>query len=109
MGKKRLMLGAYIVNLFRRVARPVVKMVRGQNVPGHSAPFPAAIPELLIRQMSRGTCVLDPFSGSMTTGRTAYRYGLRSMSVDLHREYCDLGLSLLRRDTQEALPVDAGL
>jgi hypothetical protein len=105
MGKKRMILGAYVVNLFRRVgfeirgnvvwckgeiegkrnfnqgnrspyyqfpfncwehvlvfrkpgggcrtyhfpkilaAKPVIKMVRGKNVLGHSAPFPPAIPK----------------------------------------------------------------
>ena len=171
MGKKRMILGPYIINLFRRIgfaiqgntvwfkgeiegkrnfnqgnrspyyqlplncwehilifqkpggqhppakfpnilaARPVIKMVRGENTLGHSAPFPPAIPELLITQMRKGECVLDPFSGSMTTGRTARRYGLRSLSVDLHREYCELGLRLLREEeganntSQSALPL----
>lgn len=161
MGKKRMILGAYIINIFRRVgfkiegntvwfkgeiegkrnfnqgnrspyyqlpfncwehvlifrkpggsdrksefptvlsARPVIKMVRGQNTYGHSAPYPSAIPELLISQMRPGERVLDPFSGSMTTGRTAKRYGLRSLSIELHREYCDLGIKLLRQEASE--------
>jgi len=155
MGKKRMILGAYIINLFRRIgfelqgnvawykgeiegkrnynqgnrspyyqaplncwehcflfrkpgvsadayrfpvildAKPVYKMVRGENILGHTAPFPPAVPELLIRQMHKGECVLDPFSGSMTTGRTAHRHGLRSISIEMQSEYCDLGIKLL--------------
>jgi DNA modification methylase len=162
MGKKRMILGAYVVNLFRRVgfeirgnvvwakgeiegkrnfnqgnrspyyqfpfncwehvlvfrkpgavsriyhlpkilaARPVVKMVRGQNVLGHSAPFPPSIPNLLISGMRRGECVLDPFSGSMTTGRAAFSHGLRSVSIEMHREYCELGLRLLAEDIRNS-------
>lgn len=162
MGKKRMILGAYIVNLFRRVgfeldgnvvwykgeiegkrnfnqgnrspyyqlpfncwehvlvfrkpgdnsrkynlprileAKPVIKMIRGKNVLGHSAPFPSAIPGLLLDEMEEGECVLDPFSGSMTTGRSAYLHGLRSISIELHREYCDLGLQLLKADVQNS-------
>jgi DNA modification methylase len=164
MGKKRMILGAYIIHLFRRVgfelignvvwykgeiegkrnfnqgnrspyyqfpfncwehilvfkkpgnpmnickfptildAKPVVKIVKGKNVLGHSAPFPAAIPELLIDQLQEGQCVLDPFSGSMTTGRSAYLRGLRSVSIDLHREYCELGLRLLNKDRRSRTP-----
>jgi DNA modification methylase len=158
MGKKRMILGAYLVNLFRRVgfelhsnvtwfkgeiegkrnynqgnrspyyqaplntwehcfvfrkpggegrpyhfpavldAKPVYKIVRGENVLGHTAPFPPDIPLLLISQMNRGECVLDPFSGSMTTGRTAYQRGLRSVSIELQKEYCDLGIKLLKKN-----------
>jgi len=162
MGKKRMILGAYIINLFRRIgfelqgnvawykgeiegkrnynqgnrspyyqaplncwehcllfrkpgvkadtcqfpvildAKPVYKIVRGENILGHSAPFPPAVPELLIRQMGEGECVLDPFSGSMTTGRTAHRHGLRSISIEMQQEYCDLGIRLLEGENPRA-------
>jgi DNA modification methylase len=162
MGKKRMILGGYIVNLFRRIgfelhgnvawykgeiegkrnynqgnrspyyqaplncwehcfiffkpggrakayqypiildAKPVYKMVRGENILGHTAPFPSEVPELLIRQMSKSECVLDPFSGSMTTGRIAYRHGLGSISIDTQKEYCDLGIRLLEEENPGA-------
>lgn len=162
MGKKRMILGAYIINLFRRVgfelhgnvawykgeiegkrnynqgnrspyyqaplncwehcfvfrkpggkadayrfptvldAKPVYKMVRGENILGHTAPFPPAIPELLISKMPKGSLVLDPFSGSMTTGRTAYRHGMRSISIEMLKEYCDLGIGLLNQESRDA-------
>jgi DNA modification methylase len=162
MGKKRMILSAYIINLFRRVgfevrgnvawykgeiegkrnynqgnrspyyqaplncwehcllfrkpgaktdtyqfpvildAKPVYKIVRGRNILGHTAPFPPAVPALLIQQMSRGECVLDPFAGSMTTGRTAQRYGLRAILIELQREYCELGIKLLEGELPSA-------
>jgi DNA modification methylase len=161
MGKKRMILGAYIVNLFRRVgfkldrnivwfkgeiegkrnynqgnhspyyqlpfncwehvfvfrkpeieardyqfpqilsAKPVFKIQGGKNVLGHSAPFPAAIPELLLAQMNVGESVVDPYSGSMTTGRAAFRHGINSVSIDLHLKYCELGLRLLREEVNQ--------
>lgn len=163
MGKKRMILGAYIINLFRRTgfelqgnvawykgeiegkrnynqgnrspyyqaplncwehcfvfrkpggkadayhfptvidAKPVYKMVRGENILGHTAPFPPAIPELLINNMASGGCILDPYSGSMTTGRTAYRHGVRSISIEMLKEYCDLGISLLNQESMDAM------
>ena len=161
MGKKRMILGPYVINLFRRVgfelqqnvawykgeiegkrnfnqgnrspyyqfpfncwehclvfrkpdvatsayvfptildAKPVFKTVRGENVLGHTAPFPPAIPRLLISQMKKGECVLDPFSGSMTTGRVAHQNGLHSISIEMHRDYCDLGIRLLEQEDAE--------
>lgn len=163
MGKKRMILGAYIINIFRRVgfelagnvvwykgeiegkrnfnqgnrssyyqfplnswehvfvfqkpgerstqyrfptvlaAKPVFKIINGKNVLGHSAPFPSQIPELLLNQMKPGEQVLDPYSGSMTTGRAAYRLGLRSVSIDIHQDYCQLGLHLLDEENASLL------
>ncbi len=165
MGKKRMILGAYIVNLFRRVgfkldgnvvwykgeiegkrnynqgnrspyyqlpfncwehifvfrkpeleardhqfpqilsAKPVFKIQGGKNVLGHSAPFPCSIPELLLKQMIAGERVVDPYSGSMTTGRAAFKHGIKSVSIDLHLKYCELGLRLLRAESGETRPL----
>jgi DNA modification methylase len=158
MGKKRMILGAYIVNLFRRVgfelrgnvawykgeiegkrnynqgnrspyyqaplncwehcfvfrkpggrdsaypfpaildAKPVHKIVRGRNVLGHTAPFPPAVPELLTTNMAEGECILDPYSGSMTTARSTHRHGLRSISIESQQGYCELGVRLLETE-----------
>jgi DNA modification methylase len=166
MGKKRMILGAYIVNMYKRIgfelhgnvawykgeiegkrnynqgnrspyyqaplncwehcfvfrkpggkdnrccfpklldAKPVYKIVRGENVLGHTAPFPPEIPLLLISQLKSGTCVLDPFSGSMTTGRTAHHLGVRSISIELQKEYCDLGIKLLESERSQASLVE---
>jgi DNA modification methylase len=76
-------------------------MIRGENKLGHTAPFPPAIPRLLTSQMTKGQCVLDPFSGSMTTGRVAHQQGLRSISIEMHQEYCDLGIRLLEQEDRE--------
>jgi DNA modification methylase len=82
-------------------ARPVFKMFNGENTLGHSAPFPKEIPDLLLGRLDRAATVLDPFSGSMTTGRAAYAKGVRSISIDCHREYCDLGLRLLDEESRQ--------
>lgn len=82
-------------------ARPVFKMVNGENVLGHSAPFPPEIPELLLARMTSGENVLDPFAGSFTTCRAAHRHGLRAIGIEYHRDYCSLGLRLLREETKQ--------
>jgi len=76
-------------------AQPVVKMVRGKNILGHTAPYPRSIPNLLLDLLEVRSTVLDPYSGSMTTARAAYKRDMRSISIDYKKEYCTLGLSLL--------------
>ncbi|MCA9680362.1 MAG: site-specific DNA-methyltransferase [Myxococcales bacterium] len=76
--------------------KPVIKMVRGENKHGHSAPFPDRIPELLAALVPSGSVVLDPFAGSLTTGRVALRRGLRAICIERSREYCELGLRMLQ-------------
>lgn len=161
MGDKRLILGAYVVDLFRRIGfncignviwdkgeiegkrgfnggnfspfyqapfncwehifvfqkpggkdprlkfpnllkcKPVVKMVRGKNVHGHTAPFPLAIPALLASQLTEGSIILDPFAGSMTTALAAVHAGHRAICVELNKEYFELGLRNLKEQQRQ--------
>lgn len=84
-------------------AQPVTKMVKGQNILGHTAPYPKSIPNLLLKLLNSRSTVLDPYSGSMTTGREAYQHGIRSINIDYKEEYCHLGMKLLI-DQQMACP-----
>lgn len=81
-------------------ARPVIKMVRGKNTHGHTAPFPDDLPALLASQLPKDARILDPFGGSLTTGRVAEWYGLRSVCIEQHEEYCNLGITM-REDDRE--------
>lgn len=85
--------GAQMVGRVLR-QQPVMKMVNGENVHGHTAPFPGELPELLVSRLNRGDIVLDPFGGSLTTGRIAERYGVRSVCIERSEEYCQLGLRM---------------
>jgi site-specific DNA-methyltransferase (cytosine-N4-specific) len=65
-----------------------------QPFPGaHFAVMPLALAERCIQAGCKpdGT-VLDPFSGSGTTGLAAARHGRRYVGIDLSREYLDLSL-----------------
>lgn len=79
-------------------ARPVLKMIKGQNTHGHTAPFPEAIPDLLCSRLSAGASIIDPFGGSLTTARVCHVRRQRSLAIELHREYCTLGLKKLDQD-----------
>lgn len=59
----------------------------------HFATFPLELPERLIQGWCPpGGTVLDPFSGSGTTGLAAARHGRKYIGIDLNAEYLDLSL-----------------
>lgn len=71
----------------------------------HFATMPPALAERCIQAGCRpGGVVLDPFSGSGTTGLAASRHGRRYVGVDLNRDYLDL--SLRTRLAQGALDLE---
>lgn len=73
-------------------AQPVVKMVRGQNVHGHTAPFPRQIPLLAQQLCRKESKILDPFSGSGTVAHTLSPIGYDVVCVEQLRRYCDLAI-----------------
>jgi site-specific DNA-methyltransferase (cytosine-N4-specific) len=72
----------------------------------HFAVMPPALAERCVRAgCEPGGTVLDPFSGSGTTGLAAAKHGRRYVGIDLNRDYLDM--SLRTRLAQSAL-VDGG-
>jgi DNA modification methylase len=72
----------------------VFKIVNGENRHGHTAPFPDALPLMLVKLLAKGQVVLDPYGGSLTTGRAAEQHGVSSVCVERDRGYCELGLAM---------------
>lgn len=55
---------------------------------GHPARFPSALPEFFIKMLTdENDVVMDIFSGSNTTGKTAETYNRRWISFELSQEY----------------------
>lgn len=77
-----------------------------QPFPGaHFATMPPALAERCIQAGCKpGGTVLDPFSGSGTTGLAAARHGRRYVGIDLNRDY--LALSLRTRLAQPSLTTE---
>ncbi len=80
---------------------PVVKMVRGKNVLGHTAPYPIELPKLVLRDLPPGSLVLDPFGGSGTTARACLDLGLRSLLIEKDSEYRSLAVRLTNDHEQQ--------
>lgn len=74
----------------------------------HFAVFPLEIPRRAIAAGCKPAgVVLDPFSGSGTTGKAAAELGRRYVGIDLNRDYLDL--SLRTRLVQPSLTSEAGV
>lgn len=57
----------------------------------HPTQKPLALLERIIKASSKeGDLILDPFTGSSTTGLVAYKYGRRFIGTDIEEEYLEL-------------------
>ena len=67
---------------------PVIKInSKGKNILGHTAPFPAEIPEFAVKMYSYpNEYVLDPFGGSFTSVITAKKLGRIGVGIELNKE-----------------------
>lgn len=79
--------------------KPVHKTINGQNVLGHTAPFPIDIPNLLIKKLGANKIVLDPYSGSFTTTKAAMLADVSSVGIEYDDNYCNLGIRLLSQNS----------
>lgn len=70
---------------------PVIKInSKGENVLGHSAPFPIDIPQMAVNFFSyKGEIVLDPFGGSMTSVIAAKQNGRIGVGIELNKDMFD--------------------
>ncbi len=63
---------------------PVIKInCKGENIAGHTAPFPTEIPEFAVKMFSyTGEKVLDPFSGIGTSIKVASQLGRLGIGIE---------------------------
>lgn len=74
---------------------------------GRSTGHPAAFPEKLVRDhvlswSNPGDIVLDPFTGSGTTGKIAIQEARRFVGVEISPEYCELARQRIRAAIPQA-------
>lgn len=80
---------------------PVIKInSKGRNTTGHSAPFPEDIPEMAIRYFTYvGEKVLDPFSGSFTSGIVAKKLKRTGIGIDINKTlYRDIVIKRIQKE-----------
>ncbi|WP_435737374.1 DNA methyltransferase [Cellulosimicrobium sp. PMB13] len=85
---------------------PVVKMIRGKNTLGHTAPYPLGLVSSLLVGLAPGSHVLDPFGGSGTTARAALSAGHTSLLIERDSTYSELSRRLIAEHEEAAAHQD---
>lgn len=77
---------------------PVVKINnKGENLIGHTAPFPIDIPDMAIKFYSGvSDLVVDPFIGSGTTAIAAIQNNRKYIGFEINKEYYDMLIKRLK-------------
>lgn len=67
---------------------PVIKInSKGENLLGHTAPFPEDIPEMAVNYFSYpNELILDPFAGSFTSAIVSHKLGRVGIGIELNKE-----------------------
>ena len=67
---------------------PVIKInSKGENILGHTAPYPKEIPEMAIKFFTgEGEKVLDPFAGSFTTSIEAIKQNRIGIGIEINKK-----------------------
>ena len=67
---------------------PVIKInSKGENIIGHTAPFPIEIPEYAVKMFSyAGEKVLDPFAGVGTSVKAAANLGRQGIGIEIDKK-----------------------
>ena len=75
----------------------IVKNV-SKDKTSHPCQIPVPLLEIFIKASSkRGDVILDPFGGSFSTAVAAKKHGRHSISIELNREFCDIGRERLSK------------
>jgi len=81
-----------------RIRRDVWTIATARSKDSHFAVFPEKIPELCIKASTQeGDVVLDPFSGSGTSGVVAKKLGRSYYGVELNPEYATMSQEKIDR------------
>lgn len=81
---------------------PVIKInSKGENLSGHTAPFPKDIPDFVSRVFTQNEndIVLDIFSGTLTTVISAYKNNRIGLGIELCDKYIELSTKRARNET----------
>jgi DNA modification methylase len=81
---------------------PVIKInSKGENILGHTAPFPEDIPEMAVLFYTYpGEIVLDPFAGSFTTAIVAAKHNRIGVGIELNKNlFRECVIERLKKET----------
>ena len=89
---------------------PVIKInSKGENILGHTAPFPSEIPQYAVQVFSGiNESVLDPFAGSFTTAIESFRQKRNSIGIELNKTMFRDAVQKRFSSDLKTLPIEVG-
>lgn len=78
---------------------------KGENILGHTAPYPEEIPKLLFTYLDKEAIVIDPYLGSGTTCIAMQNEGIRSIGFETNGEYFELACERIADSTNKQIPL----
>lgn len=76
---------------------------KGENILGHTAPYPIEIAELIIPYSDPKELIMDPFLGSGTTLVAAYKNGFNGIGFEMNDTYYQLAINRYLQDSVTSL------
>ncbi|MFA7365121.1 MAG: DNA methyltransferase [Patescibacteria group bacterium] len=70
---------------------------KGENILGHTAPYPEEIPKLLIPFLNKKSIVIDPYLGSGTTSILMEKEGIKNIGFEINKEYFELACKIINK------------
>lgn len=93
-------------NIYTQVRKiETVKKInsKGQNILGHTAPYPLEIAELIIPYSNKKELILDPFLGSGTTLIAAFKNGFNGIGFEMNKKYYNLAIERYLQESVSTL------
>lgn len=82
--------------------KPVYKInSKGENILGHTAPYPIELVELIKPYINKNKYILDPFLGSGTTGIWCKENKYKFIGFELNKEYYKLAKERINKDNNQ--------
>lgn len=82
--------------------KPVYKInSKGENILGHTAPYPIDLVELMSPYIKGDEYILDPFLGSGTTGIWCKEKNIKFIGFELNEEYFKLAKDRIEKDNNQ--------
>ena len=76
--------------------QPVIKMIKGVNTFGHTAPYPVELPLALVKDLPEFSLIVDPFGGSGTSARAALMLNQSALIIEKDATYAKLANRLCK-------------
>ena len=75
----------------------------GETITGHPSQKPIGLLMALAQELPKGCTILDPFTGSGTTGVACIRTGRRFIGIEMEERYCEIAAKRMEAELSQPM------